>query len=375
MNKKTILSLICCCLILGLATGCGKNNESLIKELDVNFEKYDLPCVSGNICNEVKGKMVQINSYDSEINDESYNYIILTSDGNIYLYNSSSEKMFKTAGSTKLTHIDGTLDSDFNLYNALIYQDDKYYSIEQDGTIKEISFPFDAEMIISNDSDYSSWVVDESGTLQLYVPCSKYKNDIGADKCLTDDTWVKVSPSDNTFLKDIKIKYANDRVFVTEDDKMYPTSILMVNLDYNKLTYEAYMDESSFNDNLIISNLKNFWYWNDEGSAHGGNLVAQTTDGNLHHNWGSFASNNKFETTITFNEEVKDILYSSSSYHFLIIGKDNVYFASSDYDDNYDLTKLDELKEYKNDIRSFYMKSDIVYVLLSDGNMYKVYEN
>ena len=374
MKKRTILSLICCCLVLGLATGCGKDSENSIKKLNVNFEKYDLPCVSGDVCNEVKGKIVQIDSYEGSINNESYSSIILTSDGNIYLYNALSEKMVKTNGSTKLTHIDGTLDSDANYYNALIYQDDKYYSIEKDGTIKEFNFSFDAETIISNDSD-SSWVVDKTGTLQLYVSCSKYKNNIGADKCPTDDTWVKVSPSDNTFLKNFKVKYANDRVLVTEDGKMYPISMLFVNWDYKKLTYEAYMDESSLNDNLIISNPKNTWYWNNDGDSYSGNLIVQTSDGNLHHNWGSFYSDKKFETTITFNEEVKNILYAGGSYYFLIIGKDNVYFASSNFDDNYDLTKLDELKKYKNDIRSFYMRSGIAYVLLSDGNIYKVHED
>ena len=374
MKKRTILSLICCCLVLGLATGCGKDSENSIKKLNVNFEKYDLPCVSGDVCNEVKGKIVQIDSYEGSINNESYSSIILTSDGNVYLYNALSEKMVKTNGSTKLTHIDGTLDSDANYYNALIYQDDKYYSIEKDGTIKEFNFSFDAETIISNDSD-SSWVVDKNGILQLYVSCSKYKNNIGSDKCPTDDTWVKVSPSDNTFLKNFKVKYANDRVLVTEDGKMYPVSMLFVNWDYKKLTYETYSDESSLNDNLIISNPKNTWYWNNDGDSYSGNLIVQTSDGNLHHNWGSFYSDKKFETTITFSEEVKNILYAGGSYYFLIIGKDNVYFASSNFDDNYDLTKLDELKKYKNDIRSFYMRSGIAYVLLSDGNIYKVYED
>ncbi len=371
--KKVILFLIFGCLILVAATGCGKSDENGIKKLKVDLEKYDLPCEDNNVCDELNNKMVQIESYEGYINNELYREIILTSNGDVYLYDSIKEKIFKTKGSTKMKHIDGTLDSGLNYANPLIYDDDKYYSIEEDGNIKEVSFGFEADKVISHDAEHAL-TLEKDGSLDSYVSCAEEYNGLPADKCPTDDTWVKFTAQSGTIL-DNKVKYANSKIILMEDGKMYPM-IPSFSWDSKTLTYApaSWIGDTWAEEQINLENPTNIWYWSSDDSDSDGNLVVQTSDGVLYHNWGSIPNTRQFKTKLSVDEKVKNVLFTGGSYYFLIVGESNVYLAETDFNDNYNVIKLDSIKKYKNDIRSFYMDTGKVYVLLSDGNLYKAYE-
>lgn len=373
MKRKFLVSLACLIFAFCFVTGCEMNGSGQIKQLNVEFEKYELPCQSGEVCNEIKNKIIQISDYEGEVNGENYSEIILTNEGNIYLYDVFSEKMVKVNGTTQLSKIKGTLQFNLKFVNAVIYDDNNYYSIDDFGNISDYSYEnaVNLDTIISSNDD-QIWGLDKKDVLKHYVSCDYYKRYISMNKHCSDELgWLEIKAVSDL---NLKIKSFNSKTFTTYDNKMYSRSLF--GYMPNDVDPEI-LDVEERNEKLILNDVYNSWAWSSGSSSWSGNLIAQTNDGNLHHIYGSFNSDYKFETVISFNEKVEDILYASGDYSFLINGENNVYLAINNYsnsNESYDLIKLDELRKYKKDIRSFYVRSGIFYVLLSDGNLYKIYE-
>lgn len=370
MKRKIVLSLICSCLII-ILTGCGKSSENAIKKLNVDLEKYDLPCESGDVCNEIKNNIVQISSYEGKIDGNYYTEIILTSDGYIYLYSKTSSTLVKINGKTDLTHIDGTLQATYDYSNPLIYSDKKYYSIE-DGTVSTMNFGFETKNsdVISYGYDSSMLLTD--GSLLLYASCKGKMNKYSSDVCPTEESWVKYTVDPNTYLS-WKVRYADPVSVVLTDGRLYSSAVLMSSWEYSGSTFKGYIREDALADHLILSDVRDIWYWDDEGAEYGQTLV-QTSDNKLHFHDGDFAFDKKFESTIDFNEEVEKVIFSGNDSYFIIVSKSKVFLVQSDFNGSFNLIELEGLNKYKNEVRSMYMRSGDVYVLLSDGNMYKAYE-
>lgn len=372
--KKIIIGILILVLLIGIGIVGYKflfsnKEENEIKKLNVELEKYELPCTSGTVCDEIKGKIVQFVDYTGKVNDDSYEEIILTNDGHIYLYNSTNEKLVKIVGDTKLTHIEGTVPGTAETWgeNAVIYQNENYYKIALDGTIKEYEFEADIDTFLGYiDGKTYFWAVDKNKTLSLYLNCSR----LDSGECSPNEKWLKTTPANDNFLKNIKIKYANVDFFITDDNKVYPTNKIIVpaysgfSINGSNTYILSFLNDSFLKDELLMSNPKNYWYWDYDDSSYGYSVI-QASDKNLY---------SQLEIKIPFSENVENILFSTHN-DFLIIGQTNVYLALDNYDDGVDLVKLDELQKYKNDIRAIHIQFGTVYALLSDGNFYKIYED
>ena len=81
---------------------------------------------------------------------------------------------------------------------------------------------------------------------------------------------------------------------------------------------------------------------------------------------------------LNLNEKVNDIYFiDGESYgSAVVVGKNNVYLVSYDYDDNYDtyykLDKIGAISSYIDNIKGFYCEDNKLYTLLNDGNIYLV---
>lgn len=384
MKKNIILGALSLFSILVLAVGCGKSGEKPIKKLSSAFEKYDLPCQSGDVCDEVKNKIVQVSGYEASIKDKDYpevdrlySQIILTNNGEIYLYNDFTNRMVKLNGTTDITHIDGILDSFTNSYNPIIYQGENYYYIEEDGTIKKYDFGFDAKKIVyySETLVPKAWAFDKDGILNMYLPCSEYKDEFDNSLCPNEYTWIKISPKDKSL--NGKIKYMNNYSLVTEDGKLYNGRWITRYSEYDETLTYSLPSRYSIDDFLSLSDVRGVWEWNSSGNGLWSDILVQTNDKTIYYdeNMHSVIFENKMRFTekIEFNENIENVFFSEDA--FLIIGESNVYIALKNENKSYDLTKLDYLREYKNDIKGFFMNIDIGYALSTDGNLYKIYEN
>ena len=372
---RKILWILCVFLMSFMIIGCGnKIGDEEKEKLSVNLDKYQLECKDASICDTINGKISKIVWYDGFVNSEFYDQMILTKDGQIYLYESLYGEILKVNGS--LNNIDKIIWTNGDYYNPLIDSDKKYYTISKDGVVENIDFGIGNDVFLTNSSDNAIWVLNESNILNLYVSCAENKSKLPADKCPSVESYVKMVPTSGDILN-WKVKAANSKVFVTEDNNVYPMSMLMVRLDFDNLTFEL-TNGDNLDDEILLNNVSGVWHVSNGESITSDNLLVQVDDNTLYYNWNSFEydlDSNKysFANKISFDEEVLDVLFSADDSCFLIIGKTKVYLAVSKDDDNYDLKNISELVQYKNDIKSLYESAGDVYVLLSDGNLYEIY--
>ena len=368
--KKFSLIIFCLILPIMLTIGCNSSKNS-IKKLNVDFEKYVLLCNSGDVCQEINNNIIQYIEYESKIENNYYKELILTSDGNLYVYNSSSGLLKKLNNNNiKIDYIDKNFESTVNIYNDLICSNKNCYSIETNGDIRKIIFEFDFDYII--DFNKEDAFVVQDGKLAIFASCEYYSDKVSQSVCKDKNSWFKVTPKKNDFL-DMDVSYANPQIVITKDNKVYSNENLMYTWDYNSLDLSSRFVDVSGNYILQNSFIGN-WFW-DFDSLKRGNILLQNKDYKLFHHWGDGFLDEKF-TEISFNEKVDNIFFLNTPYVYLIVGVDNVFIADYDFrSEVYNIVKLDRLNKFKNDIRSIKLTDEKeIVVLLSDGNFYKVYD-
>ena len=228
-------------------TGCGNDNKSVIKDLNVDFQKFELPC-SGDYCNDIKNNIIQI--FDFEVGD--YNYILVDSDGNVYLYQLDAfhkeGSLKKITDKTKVSYIDNIIEGYDNGKNIiLIRSDNKYYSYEIDSdnsmiekhiTIDDANEYYSYKIYSDANTYHPSEVtgVSKSGQMIYYI-------DKGSEDQLNKKTLIGVDENNN----EIKVKYYNVNVYLTENGELYISNSVSIPAFISSLRY------NSSQNSLIVS--------------------------------------------------------------------------------------------------------------------------
>ena len=377
MNWGLIIGIITSFIVIVVGilifTSSSNNNKKVIKNLNVDLEKFEFTCENNPECNNLNNHIIAIYPYKGKTNiaDDTLNAIIIIDDsGKVYFSDQGFKNITQLDGKIDITSITEVIDSDINSSNLIFGADNKYYQITYDGKIEKITNEWDLQKIISLNKSFISGI-NKSGKYIVYINCNKYKNNLGADKCPTDNTWVKLTPETNSVV-DWELKNANQQVYLTKDNKIYsPTLFNFLTFKFESLTFRSQVvnDIEISNDSLVAENVDNMWFWNEDVYGWDSHLIVQMNDNNVRR----YTSYGSEYDSINFDKEIKNIYFTNRNDNYIFETSSGYYFTD-EVNDTIITKELTTLKKYQNNVRGFTIINGELYVLLSNGNLYKLDE-
>lgn len=151
------------------------------------------------------------------------------------------------------------------------------------------------------------------------------------------------------------------------NDKLYSKSIIV--------SQELIQSTGGIKTQLILDNVNKVWSW--DNLSNDIYLMALTNDSKLFFlEAGLFMSHQLYE--LSLNEKVNNVYFMDGGSYgsSVVVGENNAYLVSYDFDDNYDkyykLDKLDTISSYVDNIKGFYSEDHKLYTLLNNENTYLV---
>lgn len=330
--------------------------KDLVNNLNISLEKNSLVCNDEKICNQLNNSIISIKNIETKYNNERLNAIILDKDGYVYL--KSKNNIIKIEGKTKLTDINYVVEVAYASNDLIVYDDSNmYYISSEDNSIRNFELSNNIKYFVNFSEDSKLSAIDKNGTGVIYYRCDRYNN----NSCTSKDDWFY---EESLLVKNAK--YSGGEAILI-DDKLYSYSII--------LNQGLVQSSGGIETQLILNNVAKVWAW--DNLKLNINLMALTKDSKLFFmKVGAFMSHKSYE--LNLNEKVNDIYFiDGGSYgSAVVVGKNNVYLVSYDYDDNYDtyykLDKIDAISSYIDNIKGFYSEDNKLYTLLNDGNTYLV---
>lgn len=341
-------------IILILLNGNRKND--LVNNLNISLEKNSLVCNDEKICNQLNNSIISIKNIENKYNNERLNAIILDKDGYVYL--KSKNNIIKIEGKTKLTDINYVVEVAYASNDLIVYDDSNmYYISSENNSIRNFELSNNIKYFVNFSEDSKLSAIDKNGTGLIYYRCDRYNN----NSCTSNDDWFY---EESLLVKNAKYS-GGESILI--GDKLYSKSIIV--------NQELVQSSGGIETQLILNNVAKVWAW--DNLKNNINLMALTKDSKLFFiKAGALMSHKSYE--LNLNEKVNDIYFiDGESYgSAVVVGKNNVYLVSYDYDDNYDtyykLDKIGAISSYIDNIKGFYCEDNKLYTLLNDGNIYLV---
>ena len=334
----------------------GNKNNGLVNNLNVSLEENSLMCNDEKICNQLNNSIISIKNIETKYNDERTTAIILDKDGYVYL--KTKNDIIKMEGATKLTDINYAVEVAYAPNDIIIYDDSSmYYISSENNSVREFELSKNIKYFVNFNEDSRLSAIDKNGTGLIYYRCDRYDN----NSCTNNEDWFY---EESLLVRNAK--YSGGEAILI-NDKLYSKSIVV--------NQELIQSTGGIETQLILNNVNKVWSW--DNLSNDIYLMALTNDAKLFFlEAGSFMSHQLYE--LSLNEKVNNVYFiDGGSYgKSIVVGENNAYLVSYDYDDNYDkyykLDKLDTISSYVDNIKGFYSENNKLYTLLNNGNTYLV---
>lgn len=358
MNLQLIIGIIVAvvAIVVILMLLNGNKNNGLVNNLNVSLEENSLVCNNKKVCNQLNNSIISIKNIETKYNDERTTAIILDKDGYVYL--KTKNDIIKMEGTTKLTDINYAVEVAYAPNDIIIYDDSNmYYISSENNSVREFELSQNIKYFVNFNEDSRLSVIDKNGTGLIYYRCDRYDN----NSCTNNEDWFY---EESLLVKNAK--YSGGEAILI-NDKLYSKSIVV--------NQELIQSTGGIETQLILNNVNKVWSW--DNLSNDIYLMALTNDSKLFFlEAGSLMSHQLYE--LNLNEKINNVYFiDGGSYgKAVVVGENNAYLVSYDYDDNYDkyykLDKLDTISSYVDNIKGFYSEDNKLYTLLNNGNTYLV---
>lgn len=332
------------------------SNKNLVNNLNVSLEENSLVCNDKKVCNQLNNSIISIKNIETKYNDERTTAIILDKDGYVYL--KTKNDIIKMEGTTKLTDINYAVEVAYAPNDIIIYDDSNmYYISSENNSVREFELSQYIKYFVNFNEDSRLSAIDKNGTGLIYYRCDRYDN----NSCINNEDWFY---EESLLVKNAK--YSGGEAILI-NDKLYSKSIVV--------NQELIQSTGGIETQLILNNVNKVWSW--DNLSNDIYLMALTNDSKLFFlEAGSLMSHQLYE--LSLNEKINNVYFiDGGSYgKSVVVGENNAYLVSCDYDDKYDkyykLDKLDTISSYVDNIKGFYSEDNKLYTLLNNGNTYLV---
>ncbi len=332
------------------------SNKNLVNNLNVSLEENSLVCNDKKVCNQLNNSIISIKNIETKYNDERTTAIILDKDGYVYL--KTKNDIIKMEGTTKLTDINYAVEVAYAPNDIIIYDDSNmYYISSENNSVREFELSQNIKYFVNFNEDSRLSAIDKNGTGLIYYRCDRYDN----NSCINNEDWFY---EESLLVKNAK--YSGGEAILI-NDKLYSKSIVV--------NQELIQSTGGIETQLILNNVNKVWSW--DNLSNDIYLMALTNDSKLFFlEAGSLMSHQLYE--LSLNEKINNVYFiDGGSYgKSVVVGENNAYLVSYDYDDKYDkyykLDKLDTISSYVDNIKGFYSEDNKLYTLLNNGNTYLV---
>lgn len=351
-----IIAAVAVAIVVTLMLLNSNKNNGLVNNLNVSLEENSLVCNDKKVCNQLNNSIISIKNIETKYNHERTTAIILDKDGYVYL--KTKNDIIKMEGKTKLTDINYAVEVAYAPNDIIIYDDSNmYYISSENNSVREFELSQNIKYFVNFNEDSRLSAIDKNGTGLIYYRCDRYDN----NSCTNDEDWFY---EESLLVKNAK--YSGGEAILI-NDKLYSKSIVV--------NQELIQSTGGIETQLILNNVNKVWSW--DNLSNDIYLMALTNDSKLFFlEAGSLMSHQLYE--LSLNEKINNVYFiDGGSYgKSVVVGENNAYLVSYDYDDNYDkyykLDKLDTISSYVDNIKGFYSEDNKLYTLLNNGNTYLV---
>lgn len=371
----------------------GGTSADQIRPLSVDLEKYEFKC-SDKVCDDLNSKILSIHSYAARIDNIYYDYIFITSDGNLYLVDDSKDgNILKIDTDIKINSIDSTTALPYLGDNASILaflSDKKYYVVTKEGKLDDAKYndnilkdiklsdiveKYNLKKILAEKSD-SIYALDSNSKIVYLTPCAKAKSknpDLSHCKSKPDDYLLVFKPNkDMHYAK--TVKNSSKDMFLTDDNNYYLLASTFMNINPQELSLDYMYKNLPSNSEALQQNAISMWEIDNGSVGYSTPYDFVQTDDNALYLYKIGILNLDYDVKYSLDERVENIFCHNRLY-FLLTTKSKVYMPSDEDIDKTTKTgrlkEVPELNKYKNNIRATFNIGRKHYVLLSDGNLYK----